>query len=190
MLRAPDLHSSVPSGSPVYPEQPITITCTTRNSQILAWESDEYIGGGGQVVFTSNNLPDSIDTSRNGALAILISVTTNNGEPIIQSELLINITTRSSSSRVMCRNVDNGETDTVVFHKTNESATELLLTNATKICPEDHISVACMARNTSIIEWSSNLSSRQVYCRKGVPTVRNITIGDTELDVFMEYTAA
>ena len=187
VLSAPDLHSLVPN--PVYPRQPVTITCTTRNSQTLAWESEEYIGGGTQLLLTSSHSPYSTNTSRNGAIGILISVTNDNGELMIESELLINITTRSSSSHVTCRNVNSGETDTVVFYKTNESATELLLTNATKICPEDSISVACTARNTSLIKWSSNLHNRPLYCENNDPAVRNITINSGDINIFTDYLA-
>ena len=127
---------------------------------------------------------------RNGTLAILISVTNNNGELVLTSKLLISITTRSSSSRVTCRNIDSGETDSVIFHKTNERATELVLANKTRICPDDRINITCMARNTSIIQWSSNLSSRQIYCRKDNQTTRNITISNTDVDIFTEYSAA
>ena len=190
-LSAPDLYSSVSNGSLVYPEQPITITCVTRNSQILAWESTDYIGGRSQITFTSNNQPDSTDTSRNGAVAILISVTSDNGELVITSELLINITTRSIMSSVTCHNIDIGQTDNIVFHRTNESATELAYPNKTKICPDDRINITCTARNTSIIQWSSrNLSNRQVHCIRSDPVMRNDTIGNTNVDILTEYSAA
>ena len=189
-LSAPDLHSSVSNGSLVYPEQPITITCVTRNSQILAWESTDYIGGRSQITFTSNNQPDSTDTSRNGAVAILISVTSDNGELVITSELLINITTRSIMSSVTCHNVDSGQTDNIVFHRTNESATELVYPNKTKICPDERISITCMARNTSIIQWSSrSLSNGQIHCIRNDPVIRNDTIGNTDVDILTEYSA-
>ena len=191
-LSAPDLRSSVSNGSLVYPEQPITITCVTTNSQILAWESEDYIGGRSQIVFSSSDQPDITDTGRNGAFAILISVTTDdNGELVITSELLINITTRSKTSSVTCRNVDNGQTDSIVFHRTNESATELMYPNKTEICPEDRINITCMARNTSIIQWSSrSLSNGQIHCRRSDPVRRNDTMGNTVVDIFTEYSAA
>ncbi|MCG8621961.1 MAG: hypothetical protein MJE68_08215 [Proteobacteria bacterium] len=190
-LSAPDLRSSVSNGSLVYPEQPITITCVTRNTQILAWESEDYIGGMSQIVFASSSQPDSTDTGRNGAIAILISVNNDNGELVITSELLINITTRSKTSSVTCRNVDNGQTDSIVFHRTNESATELMYPNKTEICPKDRINITCMARNTSIIQWSSrSLSNGQIHCIRSDPVRRNDTMGNTVVDIFTEYSAA
>lgn len=193
VLGAPDLRSSVPSGSPVYPQQPVTITCTTINSQILAWEGEDYIGGGSQLTFTSNSRLDSTVVSRNGAIAILISISNSNEGLTITSELLINITTHSTVSRVTCRNVDTGQTDSVEFHKTNENATELAfsLVNKTEICPEDRINVTCMGRNTSIIQWSSsNLANRQIHCRMGDPDLQSVTISNTNIDVSTEYSAA
>ena len=143
-------------------------------------------------MFASSSQPDSTDTGRNGAFAILISVTTDdNGELVITSELLINITIRSKTSSVTCRNVDNGQTDSIVFLRTNESATELMYPNKTEICPEDRINVTCTARNTSIIQWSSrSLSNGQIHCIRSDPIRRNDTMGNTVVDIFTEYSAA
>ena len=190
-LSAPDISSSVSNGSLVYPNQPITITCITRNSQILAWESEDYIGGRSQIAFTSSNRPNSTDTGRNGAVAILISVSNDNGELIITSELLVNITISSIISSVICHNVDTGQADYIVFHRTNESATEFMYPNTTDICPEDRINVTCTARNTSIIQWSGrSLANGQIHCIRSDPVRRNDTIGNTIVDIFTEYSAA
>ena len=49
------------------------------------------------------------------------------------------------------------------------------------ICPEDDLRLECTARNSSIIEWSSNNNFYFTYCQKNDPPVRNDTIGATQI---------
>ena len=42
---------STSNGNPVYREQEVTFTCTTRGSPTLAWSSDHYIGVGSLLEF-------------------------------------------------------------------------------------------------------------------------------------------
>ena len=115
VLCEPDLSPSVPDGSAVYVNQPVTINCITRGSQAMAWRSDEYIGRGQQLTFNSGSTPGAIDTSPNGAQATFIRADNNNGEVMLQSILLISVASIHSRFTVTCRNIDTGSTESVTY---------------------------------------------------------------------------
>ena len=72
-----------------------------------------------------------------------------------------------------------------------ENATELV-TNNTKICNDDRITLNCIVRNSTIIQWSSSFygSGDQILCQRGDSSIRNTTINNIEMDIFTNYTAA
>ena len=115
VLCEPDLSPSVPDGSAVYVNQPVTVQCTTTGSQAMAWRSDEYIGRGQQLTFNSGSAPGATDTSPNGAQATFIRANNDNGELMLQSILRISVASIFSSFTVTCRNIDTGSTESVTY---------------------------------------------------------------------------
>ena len=115
VLCDPDLNPSVPDGSAVYINQPVTIHCITRGSQAMAWRSDEYIGSGRQLAFNSGSTPGAIDTSPNGAQATFVRMDNDNGELMLQSILSISVVSIHSSFTITCHNIDTGSTDGVTY---------------------------------------------------------------------------
>lgn len=127
VLSSPDIRSTVPNGSLVFAGQPIRVTCTTTNSRILAWESEQYIGNNDQIAFAfGSTLETTIIVSRMGAIARLINSTDSNGVRMIQSEFLINVSSTYPNSTISCRNVDYDLVDNITFHKTGECSYVLL----------------------------------------------------------------
>ena len=115
VLCEPDLSPSVPDGSAVYINQPVTVHCTTRGTQAMAWRSDEYIGRGQQLTFNSGSMPGATDTSPNGAQATFVRMDNNNGELTLQSILRISVASIYGSFTVTCRNIDTGSTESVTY---------------------------------------------------------------------------
>ena len=115
VLCEPDLSPSVPDGSAVYINQPVTVHCTTRGTQAMAWRSDEYIGSGRQLTFNSRSMPGATDTSLNGAQATFVRMDNDNGELMLQSILRISVTSIYSSFTITCRNIDTGSTESVAY---------------------------------------------------------------------------
>ena len=71
-----------------------------------------------------------------------------------------------------------------------ENATELVLTDETKICNDDKITLTCIARNSTIIQWTSSFYMDQIQCHKDDPSRRNTSINNMDIDMFTNYTAA
>ena len=112
----PHLRTSVPSGSRVYVHQPITITCSTRG-HILVWESNEYIGLGGQLTFASGDSRGRRANSEinNQTFAVLTSI-----EPELESQLSLTVASNYQSFTITCRNVDQGLADNVTYITSGE----------------------------------------------------------------------
>ena len=121
ILCRPDLIPSVPDGSAVYINQPITITCITRNSQALAWRSDQYIGPGQQLSFNSLSTPGTKEISPNGAEATFVRMDNNNGELTLQSILRISVIPTFTTFTVTCRNIDTGVSESVTYQTRSKS---------------------------------------------------------------------
>ena len=111
----PDLIPSVPSGSQVFINQPITIQCTTMGSQLLAWQSVEYIGPGQQLTFNLNSMPGDTRTSSVGAVVTFIRVANSNNGVMLQSVLRISVISTFTNFTVTCRNVDTGSEESVTY---------------------------------------------------------------------------
>ena len=73
-----------------------------------------------------------------------------------------------------------------------ENATELVVTNDTEICNDNRITLNCIVRNSTIIQWSSSFygAGDQILCQRGDSSIRNTTINNIEMDIFTNYTAA
>ena len=177
----PDLTPSVPSGSQVFINQPITITCVTRGSQALAWRSDEYIGPGQQLSFNINNIPGDTDSSSNGAEATLVRLVNSNGEIMLQSILRVSVVPNFINFTVTCRNIDTGFEESVTYQTmskycatcesfsinsiiiivsainidANITEVTLLPFEAGSTCPYN-VTVKCTARKSQNIQWGSS----------------------------------
>ena len=98
------LDSTLNAGQVAYPQDVITFTCMTRESQILEWFSEEYIGTGRdrlQILSESNRNTSSITPD---VIATRISVTTENGIVVIVSELRIVASIEYPNATVSCGN--------------------------------------------------------------------------------------
>ena len=127
VLCEPDLNPSVPDGSAVYVNQPVTVQCTTRGSQAMAWRSDEYIGSGQQLTFNLGSTPGATDTSQNGAQATFVRMYNDNGDLMLQSILRISVASIYSSFTVTCRNIDTGSTESVTYQTLSKYCCHILL---------------------------------------------------------------
>ena len=118
----PTLDSTPPGGSTLYNNQPISVTCTTRGSQVLIWESEEYIGQGNHVTVASSDQPGTtIPCFTDLEVAALVISTSNTpGEEMIESLLKINVTSTYPNFTITCRNNDLGRTDSVSYHTTGK----------------------------------------------------------------------
>ena len=118
----PDLVSTVPNGARVYVGQPITIACTTSGTQILAWESNEYIGSGGQLAFGPGDRPGRVINSeiQDNTFAVLLRNSMVDGEPQLESRLRLTVDSKSQNFTIICRSVDQNRRDNVTYYKSGE----------------------------------------------------------------------
>ena len=97
----------------------LTFTCVTRGSLILAWSSDEYIGGlGVQLEFTMSDTPGFLRASDDNprTLATLIStVTDSTMRNIMVSTLRIIVSDNTSYPSVTCEHRTSGRKETLTF---------------------------------------------------------------------------
>ena len=117
-----DLVSKPDNGSTLYNNQPVSVLCTARHSQVLVWESNEYIGQGRQVaVFLSDSTGVRVLLSTD--LEVLVISTSNTlGDEMIQSRLtVINVTSTYPNFTITCRNSDHGMAASVSYHTTGKS---------------------------------------------------------------------
>ena len=119
----PVIMTSVPNiGTPVFVSQPITISCMTSGTQLLAWESNEYIGLSGQLAFGSENMEGMRINSEimNHTFAILTRIVTESTEVQLESQLHLIVTPQHRTFTIICRNVDQNLADNVTFHTSGE----------------------------------------------------------------------
>lgn len=108
--------------STAYNGQEITFTCTTRDSQILSWSSDDYIGRGIQLEFiavdrTSSSIQSTVNSN---TTATLVSVNDDNGIVILESTLRIIASSRFPSSSINCHHIGSGQTNSSTIQVTGE----------------------------------------------------------------------
>lgn len=112
------LHITVTGVQVVYDGEIVNFTCVTRNSSIIAWSSDDYIGTQGTrlELIAAESLGTTKIASTGLANATLISVNESTPERILVSMLRIRITSRYQSSSVTCHSVGTGGSDTIKFY--------------------------------------------------------------------------
>ena len=116
------LTSNLTSGNLAYNDQVIVFRCVARGT-ILVWESDHYIGpiaDGRDLRLTFVDPPGHTEPSQlvDGTVATLVSVTTVDGDTVIESELRILASLATSlSSAITCTNNGRGGRNTTEFRK-------------------------------------------------------------------------
>lgn len=114
----PDITVSSPiqTGSLVFVEQVLPIYCTSIGSQVLLWESQEYIGRHKQVSVTSERIINGGVTS--GNVSIIDIKNNGSGEQTqISSKLSLVVLPNYKAFTIKCRNGDHGEIkDNVTYH--------------------------------------------------------------------------
>ena len=92
------------------------VKCITHGTQILAWQSAEYIGSGAQLVFASNMKKGTEVTSQiMPTYAILTDVTNEGGKVQLESELHLTVTVNKTFT-VTCVHVDQYLMESITFH--------------------------------------------------------------------------
>ena len=96
--------------------QPITFTCTTRNTGILEWRSQEYIGDGNILQLLSINCVGNNATSgKKLAVATCKEITYDHGVEVIESELYLEALVQFPISTVTCTNNGRGSSASIQF---------------------------------------------------------------------------
>ena len=109
------LESSLNADHLVCPGELVIFTCTTRQSPILEWLSEEYIGTGRdrlQILSESDRNTSSITPD---AVALRINVTRDHGVIVITSELRIMASIEYPTATVSCSNGDQRFIQNITF---------------------------------------------------------------------------
>ena len=112
------LSSTLGERSYAEPSESVVFSCITRDSHVVEWFSNEYIGTGGDGIslqsfncLNSNVTSDVYPTTR----ATCVRVTTENGVTVIESELRIVAALERPIAAVVCTNNGLGSTKTISF---------------------------------------------------------------------------
>ena len=106
------------SSSPVYPQQRVTVTCTTRESGIQVWRIDNYIVAGDTIEFLSRHLQETVITKTSIHDSEIIATLTcvDQENLILESTLSIVISPRPSTFNVTCVNNAWSIRDSITLH--------------------------------------------------------------------------
>ena len=97
-----------------YDEQEIVFTCTTLFSNILQWNSSEYIGSDSHIQVYNGAL--GTDVRRGNAHATLVRAAIEDGVLVLVSELHIRASTLYPTATVECNNNGHGSNQTIIFN--------------------------------------------------------------------------
>lgn len=124
------LTSTLPEHGNACPGEKITFNCVVMGSEhltslILAWSSEEYIGRGNFLQFTTSNQDgDSTEGTRaDNVTASLISVGSTNGIPSLTSELSIVLSVTFPKPTITCHSLSNGSESNIQFDVIGEIST-------------------------------------------------------------------
>ena len=110
------LSSSLDGTSTAYPQQVINFTCVTRGSPVLAWSSDDYIGDGVFLEFSSVvPVGTTLRAVNSDTVAVLVDVSMESGVTVLESTLQITVSSQFSSSSVACLSPLGGISSTTSF---------------------------------------------------------------------------
>ena len=108
------------------PQETVNFTCVTRGFPILDWRSEEYIGMNGEVLqfsYQRGSSPscamedDGLPISDTNTVARCLSAQMEDGLIIIESELTIVASARSTSATVSCSGNGSGSSQNITFSK-------------------------------------------------------------------------
>lgn len=109
------LHSTLYDVQVAFIDEMVVFTCVVRESNSMAWTSEEYIGTGGQRLELSAAEPVGTSYSAVGntqTVATLVSATI---DEIIVSQLRIRIKSNNPTASVQCHNINAGTNTSIEF---------------------------------------------------------------------------
>jgi hypothetical protein len=110
------LSSTLYLGEYARPGERVTFTCEARDTAVLEWYSDEYIGPGGDFIEIVRNGVGSNQTRLGGeTVATTVSVSTVSGITVIVSQLHIMTSERFPTASVTCAINGNGPREVIPF---------------------------------------------------------------------------
>jgi hypothetical protein len=113
------LNDTLFRGEYARPGQLVTFTCEARDTAVLEWYSEEYIGPGEDIIEILSSGRGNNQTRRGGnTVATRVSVTTDSGITVIVSQLHIMTSERFPTSSVTCAINDNGPRRVIPFTTT------------------------------------------------------------------------
>ena len=118
-LQEVSLNHTLFLGEYARPGQRVTFTCEARDTSVLEWYSDEYIGPGGDVIEILNGGRGNNQTRLGGnTVATTVSVSTFSGITVIISQLHILTSDQIPTSLVTCGINGNGPRKAISFTTT------------------------------------------------------------------------
>ena len=118
-LKKVTLNSTLYLGEYARPGQRVTFTCEARDTSILEWHSDKYIGPGGDHIQILRNGDGSNQTRFGGkTVATTVSINTYSGVTVIVSQLHIMTSVQILTSSVMCAVNGQGPRKVISFATT------------------------------------------------------------------------
>ena len=99
------LHSTVYGAQIVFVDERVVFTCVVRQSNSMAWRSDEYIGSGQRLSLSSaQRVNHSVSAlGNNQTVAVLVNATTGTNS-VVMSELHIRVKSTYPVASVQCVN--------------------------------------------------------------------------------------
>ena len=124
MTHRVELNSTVSTNGVAYSGQVLVFTCITRDSLILEWYSDEYIGTGGArlqlLAVNCTCVGSNVTGATQGTYATCLTVTEENNEKVIISQLRVIASVQTPASTVTCYNNVHGLNESVTFQTTGK----------------------------------------------------------------------
>ena len=111
------LCSDLPQALFVCPGEPMTFTCTTVGSPLLAWSSRHYVGKDGSTFFFYKS--EDVGTTKpslNGESVGNLTKVNSSNPIILESQLHFNVSDQYSTSQIICINIASGVNATTVFN--------------------------------------------------------------------------
>ena len=111
------LNSTLIGGNRTYSHQWVVFKCIARNTTILEWQSDEYIGRGGNSIqiYNAGDRDNVTSRANPNTYATRVSVMVENGITVIVSQLFIRASEMFPTSSVTCRIDGRGPSETISF---------------------------------------------------------------------------
>ena len=123
--RGVTLNSTLIRGHLALPGQRVVFTCVIRNSTLLEWQSNDYIGINGdniQIYSVGSRTLNVTSVTIPTTYATRVNVTVEDGVPVIVSQLFITASEQFPTSSVTCRINGQGPQETISFNTTGMKA--------------------------------------------------------------------